>query len=40
MTEQLRAQADIDSIGRMRKEIGAEAAQHGVEDGQRDHADR
>src|SRR5215467_70178 len=40
MTKQLRTQADIDPIGRVRKEIGAEAAQRVVEDGQRDHANR
>ncbi len=40
MTEQLRAQPDVDPVGGMGKEIGAETAQHGVEHRQRDHAYR
>ena len=40
MTEQLRAQPDVDPIRRMREQIGAQTAQHRVKNSQRDHPDR
>src|SRR6185437_1384481 len=40
MPEELSAQADIDSIRRMRKQVGSEPAYNRFEDRQRDHTDR
>ncbi len=40
MAEQLRAQAHINPIRRMGKQVGAESAERRIEDCKRDHADR
>src|SRR5687768_17150186 len=39
MTEQLRAESDVDPVCRMREEICPQTAEHRIEHGQRDHAD-
>src|SRR5574337_304709 len=40
MAEELGSETDIDSIRRMRKQVGAEPAYNRFEDRQRDHTDR